>query len=292
MRKGILLAGGNGTRLRPLTAGVSKQLLPVYDKPLIYYPLTTLMLAGVREILIIVDGVNRSAFERLLGDGTRWGISLIYATQESPRGLADALLIAEEFLSGSPSVMVLGDNIFYGKGFGRDLLQKVSDNGASATGIHVDDPREFGVIEIGANSEVVGLEEKPSQPKSNYAIPGLYFFDGTAPSRARALSPSQRGELEITDLLRSYLSDKSLSVEILPRGTTWLDAGSIDGLLGAGELIRTLQKNSGQLVGSPEEAAWRQGWISKETILSLASEINTTYGRMLERTVNEEERAG
>jgi glucose-1-phosphate thymidylyltransferase len=187
--------------------------------------------------------------------------------------------------------MVLGDTIFHGKGFGRDLLQEVSITGATATGIHVEDPSEFGVIEMGANSEILSLEEKPAQPKSNYAIPGLYFFDGSASSRARAISPSQRGELEITDLLKSYLSDKSLSATILPRGTTWLDAGSIDGLLGAGELIRTLQKSSGQLIGSPEEAAWRQEWISTDEILSLASELNTTYGRMLERAVEEEKRA-
>jgi glucose-1-phosphate thymidylyltransferase len=287
-RKGLILAGGNGTRLRPLTSAVSKQLLPVYDKPLVYYPLATLMLAGVREILVIVDPNSSDQFERLLGDGSQWGASISYAIQSSPKGLAEALIIAEDFLHGEPSVLILGDNIFHGVGLGRNLLSAVSDKGATATGIHVEDPSEFGVLELGSNMKVLSIEEKPSDPKSNFAIPGLYFFDGSAPSRAKKLSPSPRGELEITDLLKTYLEEELLSTTLLPRGTAWLDAGSIDGLMGAAELIKTLQTTTGQLVGSPDEAAWRQGWISEQQLLNIASGIKTDYGRMLERAVKEE----
>lgn len=287
-RKGLILAGGNGTRLRPLTLAVSKQLLPVYDKPLVYYPLATLMLAGVQEILVIVDPSSADQFKKLLGDGSQWGASISYAIQNTPKGLAEALIIAEDFLSGEYSVLILGDNIFHGVGLGRSLLNSVRDAGATATAIHVDDPTEFGVLELGANMKVLSIEEKPADPKSNFAIPGLYFFDGSAPQRAKSLSPSPRGELEITDLLNTYLEDNLLSTTILPRGTAWLDAGSIDGLMGAGELIKTLQTTTGQLVGSPDEAAWRQGWISEQQLLTIAAGIKTDYGRMLERAVKEE----
>lgn len=287
-RKGLILAGGNGTRLRPLTSAVSKQLLPVYDKPLVYYPLATLMLAGVREILVIVDPNSADQFERLLGDGSQWGASISYAIQSSPNGLAEALIIAEDFLDGEPSVLILGDNIFHGVGLGRNLLSAVSDEGATATGIHVEDPSEFGVLELGSNMKVISIEEKPADPKSNFAIPGLYFFDGSAPSRAKKLRPSPRGELEITDLLNTYLAEDLLSTTLLPRGTAWLDAGSVDGLMGAAELIKTLQTTTGQLVGSPDEAAWRQGWITEEQLLAIALGIKTDYGRMLERAVKEE----
>jgi glucose-1-phosphate thymidylyltransferase len=267
---------------------VSKQLLPVYDKPLVYYPLATLMLAGVREILVIVDPNSADQFERLLGDGSQWGASISYAIQSSPNGLAEALIIAEDFLDGEPSVLILGDNIFHGVGLGRNLLSAVSDEGATATGIHVEDPSEFGVLELGSNMKVISIEEKPADPKSNFAIPGLYFFDGSAPSRAKKLRPSPRGELEITDLLNTYLTEDLLSTTLLPRGTAWLDAGSVDGLMGAAELIKTLQTTTGQLVGSPDEAAWRQGWITEEQLLAIALGIKTDYGRMLERAVKEE----
>jgi glucose-1-phosphate thymidylyltransferase len=267
---------------------VSKQLLPVYDKPLVYYPLATLMLAGVREILVIVDPNSADQFERLLGDGSQWGASISYAIQSSPNGLAEALIIAEDFLDGEPSVLILGDNIFHGVGLGRNLLSAVSDQGATATGIHVEYPSEFGVLELGSNMKVISIEEKPADPKSNFAIPGLYFFDGSAPSRAKKLTPSTRGELEITDLLNTYLAEDLLSTTLLPRGTAWLDAGSVDGLMGAAELIKTLQTTTGQLVGSPDEAAWRQGWITEEQLLAIALGIKTDYGRMLERAVKEE----
>lgn len=287
-RKGLILAGGNGTRLRPLTSAVSKQLLPVYDKPLVYYPLATLMLAGVREILVIVDPNSADQFERLLSDGSQWGASIGYAIQSSPKGLAEALIIAEDFLAGEPSVLILGDNIFHGVGLGRNLLSAVSDQGATATGIHVEDPSEFGVLELGSNMKVLSIEEKPTDPKSNFAIPGLYFFDASAPSRAKKLEPSPRGELEITDLLNTYLAEGLLSTTLLPRGTAWLDAGSVDGLMGAAELVKTLQTTTGQLVGSPDEAAWRQGWISEDQLLAIAGGMKTDYGRMLERAVKEE----
>jgi glucose-1-phosphate thymidylyltransferase len=287
-RKGIILAGGDGSRLRPLTLAVSKQLLPVYDKPLVYYPLATLMLAGVREILVIVDPTSADQFHKLLGDGSQWGASISYAIQSAPKGVADAMIIAEDFLGGESSVLILGDNIFFGVGLGRGLLSAVRDTGATATVTHVDDPTEFGVIEFGTNMQVLSIEEKPADPKSNFAIAGLYFFDGSAPARAKSISPSSRGELEITDLLNTYLEEDLLTTIMLPRGDTWLDAGSIDGLVGAGELIKTLQTTTGQLVGSPSEAAWRQGWISERQLLAIAGGIKSDYGRMLERAVEEE----
>jgi glucose-1-phosphate thymidylyltransferase len=287
IRKGIILAGGTGSRLRPLTTAVSKQLLPVYDKPLVYFPLTTMMLAGVREILMIVNPQSLDSFRGLVGDGSQWGISISFEVQDMPTGLAHGPIIAEEFLQGQSSMMILGDTIFHGANLDKQLTNFPRATGATATRIIVDDPREFGVLELAEDLSIISIEEKPIHPKSNSAIPGLYFFDESAPRRARSLAPSKRGELEVTDLLRSYLADGMLESVPLPRGTTWLDIGSIDGLLAAAELVRTLQGSTGQLVGSPDETAWRMGYISKSSLLSLAAEIKTNYGRMLERAADQ-----
>jgi glucose-1-phosphate thymidylyltransferase len=285
IRKGIIVAGGKGSRLEPLTKGVSKQLLPIYDKPQIYYPLTTLILAGVRDILVIVDPQNLEAFRRLLGDGSRWGLSIKLAVQRSPKGVADALIIADEFLRGQHSVMILGDTILYGQGNGGELGLTPNDTGATVTRTCVDDPRRFGVLELGDRMKPVSIEEKPKSPKSNYVIPGLYFFDETASAKARSLAPSKRGELEITDLLLLYLAENKLETVPLEEGTTWFDIGSIDGLFEAGELVRTSQKSRNQLIGSPEIASWRQGWISDARLLSAAAEISTDYGRLVEKAI-------
>lgn len=286
-RKGILLAGGSGSRLLPLTAGVSKQLLPVYDKPLIYYPLTTLMLAGVREILVVVNPHNSQAFERLLGDGGQWGISITYATQEFPAGIAEGLIIGEKFLQGNSCIMILGDTIFHGAGLEETLSDMAAQSGAATTRMWIDDPRRFGVVEIDTNMSAISIEEKPMHPKSNYAVPGLYFLDESAPSRAKALNPSERGELEITDLLQSYLEQGMLHTTLLPLGTTWLDIGSIGGLFRAAELVKAIEDSEGRLVGSPDVEAWRKGWISKFDLLSLAEGLETRYGRMIATTVHQ-----
>ena len=287
-RKGILLAGGNGSRLLPLTAGISKQLLPVYDKPLIYYPLTTLMSTGVRDILVIVNPQNAEAFKRLLGDGSQWGISITYATQELPSGLAEGPIIGEKFLQGNSCIMILGDTIFHGAGLAETLSAMAAESGAAVTRMWIEDPRRFGVVEVGTDMSAISIEEKPSHPKSNYAVPGLYFLDESAPSRAKTLNPSERGELEITDLLQSYLKEEMLQTTLLPLDTTWLDIGSIEGLFQAAELVRAIQDSGAGLVGSPDLAAWRQGWISKNDLLSFTDGLGTSYGRMIATSVQQE----
>jgi len=266
-RKGIILAGGSGTRLYPVTISVSKQLLPVYDKPMIYYPLTGLMLAGIRDILIITTPQDQAQFRETLGDGSQWGINLGYTVQPSPDGLAQAFILAEEFLDGAPSAMVLGDNIFFGHGLS-DLLQdaNAATTGAIIFGYHVADPERYGVVDFDADGTVRAIIEKPSVPPSNYAVAGLYFVDGTAPDRARRVRPSARGELEITTLLESYLHDGILSVRKMGRGYAWLDTGTHASLLDAGNFVRTLTERQGLQVGSPDEVAFNMGWIDREKL--------------------------
>jgi len=261
-RKGIILAGGSGTRLYPITMGLSKQLLPIYDKPMVYYPLTVLMLAGIREILIITTPHDQDQFIRTLGDGSQWGISLDYKVQPSPDGLAQAFILAEDFLDGAPAAMVLGDNIFFGHGL-PELLQEAGKNsiGATVFGYRVSDPERYGVVDFDENGTVKTIIEKPPVPPSNYAVTGLYFVDGTAPARARAVRPSARGELEITTLLESYLQDGQLTVQKMGRGYAWLDTGTHASLLDAGNFVRTLTERQGQQVGSPDEVAFEMGWM-------------------------------
>lgn len=288
-RKGIILAGGSGTRLHPLTLAVSKQLMPVYDKPMIYYPLAVLMLAGIREILVISTPQDTPRFQQLLGDGSAWGVSLQYAVQPSPDGIAQALLIAEDFLAGAPSALVLGDNIFYG----HDLvsrLQAATEQAAGATvfAYPVTDPERYGVVEFDAHGHAVSLEEKPSQPKSRYAVTGLYFYDDQAPALARTLAPSARGELEITDLNLVYLKAGRLDVQVMGRGNAWLDTGTHDSLLDASQFIQTLEKRQGLKICCPEEIAWRNGWISDAQLATLAAGLGKSgYGQYLLRLLNE-----
>jgi glucose-1-phosphate thymidylyltransferase len=282
-RKGIILAGGTGSRLHPVTLAVSKQLLPVYDKPMIYYPLSVLMLAGIREVLIINTPHEQALFRNLLGDGSQWGMKIEYAVQPSPDGLAQALLIGREFLAGAPSCLVLGDNIFYGHGF-TDLLRNANarQRGATVFGYWVKDPQRYGVAEFDAGGAVVGIEEKPLKPKSSYAITGLYFYDGRAPDFASQLKPSARGELEITDLNRCYLQDGSLQLELMGRGYAWLDTGTHESLVEASLYVETIEKRQGLRMCCPEEIAYLNGWIDAAQLGELARPLaRSGYGQYL-----------
>ena len=283
MRKGIILAGGSGTRLFPVTQAVSKQLMPVYDKPMVYYPLSALMLAGMRDVLIISTPVDTPRFAALLGDGSQWGMNIQYAVQPSPDGLAQAFLIGRDFIAGDSSALVLGDNIFYGHDF-VDLLKRANarESGATVFAYHVNDPERYGVVEFDSNQRAISIEEKPTAPKSNYAVTGLYFYDQTVCDVAADIKPSARGELEITDLNRRYLESGNLSVEMMGRGYAWLDTGTHDSLLEAASFIATLQKRQGLMVACPEEIAFASGWISREKLDALARPLaKTGYGQYL-----------
>ena len=283
MRRGVILAGGAGTRLHPLTLAVSKQLLPVYDKPMIYYPLSVLLLAGVREILIITTPEDQAAFKRLLGDGSRLGVKFEYVVQPRPEGLAQAYILGEEFIAGEPSVMVLGDNIFFGQNFTRSLeAAGARDHGATVFGYLVQDPERYGVVELGPDGRALGIEEKPAVPKSNYAVTGLYFYDGRASELAKTLKPSARGELEITALNQVYLEAGELSVELLGRGFAWLDTGTHDSLIQAGEFIRAVEQRQGLRIGCVEEIAFRRGLIDAVQLRSIADGLaKSEYGQYL-----------
>ncbi|QFT79242.1 Glucose-1-phosphate thymidylyltransferase 1 [Roseovarius sp. THAF27] len=282
-RKGIILAGGSGTRLYPITMGVSKQLLPIYDKPMIYYPLSVLMLAGIREIAIITTPQDQAQFIRTLGDGAQWGLSLTYIEQPSPDGLAQAYVLARDFLAGAPSAMVLGDNIFFGHGLPQQLAEASAiETGGTVFGYRVADPERYGVVDFAPDGTVKTIIEKPARPPSNYAVTGLYFLDGTAPERAARVQPSERGELEITSLLDMYLADGQLTVQQMGRGYAWLDTGTHGSLLDAGNFVRTLSERQGQQVGCPEEIAYEQGWINAEDLARRARLFKkTNYGAYL-----------
>ena len=287
-RKGIILAGGSGTRLYPITIGVSKQLLPVYDKPMIYYPLTVLMLAGITQILIITTPQDKEQFQRALGDGSQWGISLEYITQATPDGLAQAFILGEKFLSGRPSVLILGDNIFFGHGL-PELLKDADQfsEGATVFAYRVSDPERYGVVDYNADGTVNSIIEKPLTPPSNYAVTGLYFVDGTAPGRAKKLKPSARGELEISSLLESYLRDDALSVKRMGRGYSWFDTGTHSSLLDAGNFVRTVTERQGQQVGSPDEVAFETGLISSDRLNARAKQFGkNNYGKYLKDIAN------
>jgi glucose-1-phosphate thymidylyltransferase len=288
MRRGIILAGGSGTRLYPMTLSLSKQLMPVYDKPMIYYPLTTLMLAGIRDILIISTPQDMPRFQELLGDGGQWGVSLRYAVQGAPDGIAQAFLIGRDFLAGGPSALILGDNIFYGHGLDRQLATaSARRDGATVFAYHVHDPERYGVVEFGADRQAVSIEEKPVVPKSPYAVTGLYFYDGTVADIAASIRPSARGELEITDVNRAYLQQGRLHVEVMGRGMAWLDTGTHESLLDASQFIATIEKRQGLKVAVPEEIAYRKGYIDAAALERLAAPLQKSgYGQYLMQILN------
>ena len=280
--RGIILAGGSGTRLNPITLGTSKQMVPVYDKPMIYYPMSTLMLAGIQDILVITTPEDAPAFHRLLGDGSRYGLDLEFAVQHKPNGLAQAFVVGADFIGDAPAGLVLGDNIFYGPGMGTRLRRHVDPDGGAVFAYHVSDPRSYGVVEFDEDFTAVSIEEKPAEPKSNFAVPGLYFYDNDVVRIARELKPSARGEYEITDVNRVYLEAGKLKVEVLPRGTAWLDTGTFDSLADATSFIRTVQHRQGLNIGAPEEVAWRMGFIDDEGLRQRAEPlVKSGYGAYL-----------